>query len=93
VQVDAVGAGIESDLSRTVDQNTRAALCGADGLNDARGQRLKLGEGEILFAHLDGIDTATRPLGGERNQRVALCSFIPRQQAAIRNGVEEHQNF
>jgi hypothetical protein len=97
VEMNAIGSDVEGQLRGTIDEDAGFtpdfAFCGADGLDDAGGEELKLGEGQVFFAELDGVDAATRPLGGECNQRVALCGFIPGQQAATRDGVEEHQNF
>jgi hypothetical protein len=90
VEVDSVGTGIEGYLRGTVDEDPRGFARGADGFDDARGERLKLSEGEILFADLDGVDAAARPQVGERNQAIALRAFVAVEQVAVGNGVKQH---
>ncbi len=93
VQVDAIGSDVEGQLRGTIDEDAGFSLRGADFLDDASGEELKLGEGQVSFTELDGIDPTARPLAGECDQSVALCGFVPGQQAAVRDGVEEHQKF
>ena len=90
VEMYAIGAGIESNLSGTVDEDTRRFAGGADGFDHARGKRLQLGKREILFADLNGVDPAPSPFIGKGNQAIALRGFVPVEQAAVGNGVKKH---
>ncbi len=93
VEVDAVGSGIEGDLSGAIDEDAGWLSGSADGLDDAGGERLKLGEGEIFFANLDGIDAAEGPFRSESNETIAPVALVTREQAAAGDGVEEHLTF
>jgi hypothetical protein len=93
VQVNAIGSDIEGDLSGTVDEDAGLAPDSADGLDDAGGEELELGEGQVSFTELDGVDAATRPFAGQHDQPVAFRSFVARQEPAVGNGVEQHQQL
>src|ERR1700689_1491443 len=90
VEMDAVGAGIEGELGRTVDEDAGTTFGGAHGFDHAGGEGLQLGEGQIFFADLDRVYAAGGPFRGERNEAVTLRVLVTVEEAAIRDGVEEH---
>jgi hypothetical protein len=93
VEMDAVGSGIEGELGRTINEDAGTTFGGAHGFDHAGGEGLQLGEGQIFFADLDGVDAASGPLRGERNEAVTLRVLVTVKEAAIRDGVEEHQKL
>jgi hypothetical protein len=90
VEVDAVGSNVEGELGRPVDEDAGLAFCCADGLDHAGCQELKLGEGQVFFAKLNGVDAATGPFLSVCDEGIALCVLVSIEEATVRDGVEEH---
>jgi hypothetical protein len=90
VEVHPVGSDVEGELGGAVDEDAGLAFYGPHGLDDAGGKKLELGQREIFFAELDGVDSAAGPFFGKGNEAVALCVLVSIEEAAIRDGVEEH---
>jgi len=77
VEMHAVGAGIQRDLSGTVDQDARGFAGGADGCDDARSKRLELGEGKILFAGPEWVDAAAGHVLASETRRSRFAASSP----------------
>ena len=74
MQMHAIGARVESDLSRTVDKDAGMTFGAAHGFNNARGKRLQFGERKIFFADLNRCRRRRAPIPrrakpGERASR------------------------
>ena len=82
-KVNAVGFGEEGDIDTFVDDKQDAAGCGSSYV---RSQVEKQATGEVLFAELDHVDTATHGKGDLVDQRIVVTNSPVRDEAEGRTG-------
>lgn len=94
-EVDSVGAGGNGDVASRIDEELRSRLPVSRwefGYDLAR-ESFQIADGEIFFAQLDVIDTATGGFGDLVEESAPARSFIAGELRTVGDVVEKHCGF